>query len=99
MNEWLLAIIIGAAFGLIIGIKIVRDSSAKLPVQGGPAAQLFHYLASVGLSGMLPFIVAGIIVGLPAVKLFGTAVGFLVAAAVFLLIHALFERSATPSVA
>jgi hypothetical protein len=99
MNEWLIAIIIGAAFGLVIGIKIARDSNAKAPVQGGPLAQVFHYLACSGLTGMLPFIIAGIIVGLPFVKLFGTAVGFLALTAIFLLIHASIERGAAPSVA
>ena len=29
------------------------------------------------MSGMLPFIIAGVIIGLPFLALFGTAVGFL----------------------
>ncbi len=99
MNEWLIAIMIGAAFGLVIGIKIARDSNAKEPVQGGPLAQAFHYLACSGLTGMLPFIITGIIVGLPFVKVFGTAVGFLALTAVFLLVYAGIERNAAPSAA
>ena len=99
MSEWLIAIIIGAAFGLVIGVKIARDSNAKEPVQGGPLAQTFHYLACSGLTGMLPFIITGIIVGLPFIKLFGTAVGFLAVTAIFLLVHASIERSVTPSAA
>ncbi|MBN1565591.1 MAG: hypothetical protein JXA10_17230 [Anaerolineae bacterium] len=94
MSEWLIAIIIGAAFGLVVGAKIARDSSDAEPIQGGPLAELFHYLAGAGLSGMLPFIIAGIIVGLPFLKLFGTAVGFLALTAIFLLLHASFERGA-----
>jgi len=94
MNEWLVAVIVGAAFGFVIGIKIARDSNAKEPIQGGPVAQLFHYFACAGLTGMVPFIITGILVGLPFIKLFGTAVGFLAATAIFLVIHASIERSA-----
>jgi hypothetical protein len=92
MNDWLIAVLIGAAIGLALGVKIARDSNAKQPVRGGAFARLFHYLACAGLSGMLPFIITGIIVGLPFVQLFGTAVAFLATTAVFLLVHAGAER-------
>lgn len=95
MNEWVIAILIGAGCGLVLGIKIARDSNAKLAVKGGPLAQVFHYLASASLTGMLPYIIAGLIVGLSFLKLFGTAVGFLALTGIFLLIHAVFERTAT----
>lgn len=97
MNDWLIAILIGAAIGLALGVKIARDSNAKQPVRGGALAGVFHYLACAGLSGMLPFIIAGIIVGLPFLKLFGTAVGFLAATAAFLLVHAGAERASLPT--
>jgi len=96
MSEWLIAILIGAAIGLALGVKIARDSNAKQPVRGGALAQVFHYLACAGLSGMLPFIITGIIVGLPFLKLFGTAVGFLAITGAFLLIHAGAERPSLP---
>lgn len=100
MNDWLIAVLIGAALGLVIGIKIARDSHAKQPVMGSLLAQVFHYLACAGLTGMVPFIITGIIVGLPFVRLFGTAVGFLALTAAFLLIHATFERTSdSPSAA
>jgi hypothetical protein len=92
MSDWLIAVLIGAALGLLIGIKIARDSNARQPVRGGALAQTFHYLACSGLTGMLPFIITGIIVGLPALLLFGTAVGFLALTAVFLLLDAAIER-------
>jgi ABC-type Fe3+ transport system permease subunit len=94
MNNWMIAILIGAVCGLVLGIKIARDSNAKLAVKGGPLAQIFHYLASASLTGMLPYIVTGLIVGLSFLKLFGTAVGFLALTGIFLLIHAVFERTA-----
>ena len=94
MNEWMIAILIGAACGLVLGIKIARDSNAKLAIKGGPLAQIFHYLASASLTGMLPYIITGLIVGLSFLKLFGTAVGFLALTGIFLLVHAQFERTA-----
>ncbi len=97
MNDWLIAVLIGVVLGLALGVKIARDSNAEQPVRGGMLAQVFHYLACAGLSGMLPFIIAGIIVGLPFVKLFGTALGFLALTAVFLLVHAGTERTALPA--
>jgi hypothetical protein len=99
MEHWVIAVVIGAAFGLMIGVKIAHDSHRKQPVQGS-IAQVFHYLACAGLASMLPFIIAGIVVGLRFVALFGTAVGFLSLTAVFLLVYAGFEQaSGTPSAA
>jgi ABC-type Fe3+ transport system permease subunit len=96
MNDWLIAVLIGIVLGLVLGVRIARESNAKQPVHGGMLAQVFHYLACAGLSGMLPFIIAGIVVGLPFVQLFGTAVGFLTLTALFLLVHAGTERAALP---
>lgn len=91
MTDWLIAVLIGVGVGLLLGIKIAHDSNARQPVLGGIPARLFHYLACAGLSGMLPFIIAGIVVGLSFLALFGTAVGFLVLTGVFLLVYAGFE--------
>ncbi|MBN1202106.1 MAG: hypothetical protein JXJ20_09645 [Anaerolineae bacterium] len=100
MDNWLLAIVIGMAFGLLIGIKIARDSNAEAPVRGGALASALHYLACAGMASMLPFIITGLVIGLPFLKLFGTAVGFLVLTGAFLLLYAIFERqTATPSTA
>jgi ABC-type Fe3+ transport system permease subunit len=99
MEHWVIAVIIGAAFGLVIGVKIAHDSHRKQPVQGR-IARVFHYLACAGLASMLPFIIAGIVIGLGFLALFSTAVGFLALTAVFLLVYAGFERaSGTPSAA
>jgi len=93
MENWLMAIVTGVFLGLLIGVKIARDSSARQPVRGGAFARLFHYLACAGLTGMLPFIITGIAVGLPFLTLFGTALalGFLACTGLFLLVYAGFE--------
>lgn len=94
MGDWMLAVVIGAGVGLLLGVKIARDSHADHPVMGGPLAQVFHYLACVGLTGMLPFIITGIIVGLHFLELFGTALSFLAFTALMLLIYAAIEQNA-----
>jgi ABC-type Fe3+ transport system permease subunit len=92
MENWAIAVLIGAAFGMVIGIGIARDSHRKQPVQGS-IARIFHYLACAGLASMLPFIVAGIVFGLRFLVLFGTAVGWLALTAIFLLVYAGFEQA------
>jgi hypothetical protein len=99
MTDWLIAVIIGVALGLLLGIKIARDSNHKQPILGGVLAQVFHYLACSGLTAMLPFILAGIIVGLPFLALFGTALGFLALTATCMLLYAAFERPQAASAA
>jgi hypothetical protein len=100
MSDWLIAVFVGALCGLVLGIKIARDSNKKQPVKGGPLAQTFHYLACAGITAVLPFVITGLVVGLPFVQLFGTAVGFLALTAAFLLLDVVVERSAgTPSAA
>ncbi len=94
MSEWLVAVILGAAVGLGLGVKIARDSDAEQPVRGGPAARLFHYLACAGLTGMPPFVLAGLVLGLPFLTLFSMALGFLAVTAACLLIYAAAEPDA-----
>ena len=93
MHNWLIAVVIGAVLGALIGIRIARSSNAKQPVQGGLPAQVFHYFACAGFSSTVPFVITGLVVGLSFWALFGTAVGFLALTAIFLLIYAGFERS------
>lgn len=94
MGDWLLAVLIGAGVGLLLGVKIARDSHSNIPVMGGPLAQAFHYLACVGLAGMLPFIITGLIVGLHFLELFGTALGFLAYTGLMLICYAAIEQNA-----
>lgn len=96
MSDWLIAVLIGMAIGLVVGVKIARDSAKVQPITGGMLSDTFHYLACAGLTGILPFIITGIVLGLPFLTLFGTALGFLALTAMFLLLHASIERNAPP---
>ncbi|NDJ75261.1 MAG: hypothetical protein GYB65_03290 [Chloroflexi bacterium] len=94
MSDWLIVVLIGAACGVLLGIKVARDSRTKETVRGGTGADVFHYLASASMSSTLPFIIAGIVVGLRFVVLFGTAVGFLALTMTWLLLYASIEQNA-----
>jgi hypothetical protein len=97
MGDWLVAVLIGAGCGLALGIKIARGSLKVHPIQSGILAQAFHYLACAGLTSVLPFVLVGVVVGVPALKVIGTGVGFLALSFVFLLCYAVLERSASAS--
>jgi hypothetical protein len=100
MVDWLIALVIGATLGLLLGIKIAHDSHKKQPVKGGLPAQVFHYLACSGMTSVAPFVIAGLVVGLSAWTMLATGVGLLALTFVFLMIDVVFERSArTPSAA
>ncbi|NLX08438.1 MAG: hypothetical protein GXY36_02160 [Chloroflexi bacterium] len=92
MEEWLIAVLIGLAAGMLLGAKTARDSHHKEPVRGGAGAHTFHYLACVGMTSVLPFVIAGIILGLPFLALIGTGLGLLALTFIQLLVYALFER-------
>jgi len=94
VSEWLAAVIVGAAVGLALGVKIARASNAEQPIRGGAAARAFHYLACVALTGMPPFVLAGLVLGLPFLTLFGTALAFLGVTAACLLVYAAAEPDA-----
>lgn len=94
MENWLVAVLIGLGVGLLLGIKIAQDSNKKQPVRGGIVAQVLHYLACSGMTSVLPFVLAGLILGVRFLALVGTGVGLLALTMTFLLIEAMIERGA-----
>lgn len=96
MSDWLWAVIIGVAFGLAIGVRLARDSKQKQGLRGGAVSEVLHTLACAGIASVLPFIIAGIVLGLPFLTLVGTGVGFLAFVALALLAFAALERAAPP---
>ncbi|PJF40011.1 MAG: hypothetical protein CUN55_13275, partial [Phototrophicales bacterium] len=71
---------------------IARYSLAKLAIRGGILAQVFHYLACALLVSSTPFIIAAIVVGVPFLMMFGTAIGFIAVAAIMTLAYAFVEH-------
>jgi hypothetical protein len=97
MVDWLIAVVIGVVLGLAQGILIARQANRREPVRGGALGQTLHYLACAGLTSTLPFIVAGLIIGLRFVVLFATAVGFLAITFGLLVACVMVERDAEPA--
>jgi len=96
VSDWLLAVLIGAAFGLAIGVRLARDSKQKQGLRGGAASEVLHYLACAGIASVLPFVIAGLALGLRFLTLVGTGVGFLAFVALVLLAFATVENAAPP---
>lgn len=96
MSDWLWAVVIGAAIGLAIGVRLARDSKKKQGLRGGAASEALHYLACAGIASVLPFVITGIVLGLPFLTLLGTGAGFLAFVALVLLAFAALEQAAPP---
>lgn len=91
---WSSAVLIGAAFGAVIGIYLRQQSLKEKPINGGMPAEVFHYLACAMLGSTTPFIIAAIVNGLPFLTMFGTAIGFLLVGAIMVIGYAAFESQA-----
>lgn len=92
MPNWLIALLIGSALGLVFGIFVVRKSAAEKLIQGGPLAAAFHYLgASAFLSAAPTVLIGAILYKLPFVQGVSLALGLLLLAWIFLMLHAVFE--------
>jgi len=96
VSDWPLAVLIGIALGLAIGVRLARDSKKQQGLRGGAASEALHTLACVGIASVFPFIVAGVVLGLPFLTLLGTGVGFLAIVALALLAFAALEQAAPP---
>lgn len=92
MTEWLIAVLIGVIIGLLLGVRIARESHRTQPIKGGALAVTFHYLACAGLTALLPFVLAGTILGVALLAVVGTVLGLLALTAIALLLYEGAER-------
>ncbi len=98
LPAWLMALIIGGVFGLIVGVFVARTSAARKPIKGGPLANLFHYLGSSAFVAAAPTVLIGAIVyRLPFLSSIGLAFGLLAFVAICLIIYGAFEVQAAGS--
>ena len=95
MPNWLIALLIGSSLGLVFGIFVVRKSVAEKPILGGVPARVLHYLGASAFLAAAPTVLIGALVfKLPFIQGVSLAIGLLLAAWIFLMIHALFEVQA-----
>jgi hypothetical protein len=99
MPNWLIALLLGGAFGLIVGVFAARKSAKEKPIRGGTLAKLFHYLGASAFVAVAPTV----LVGSYLYKLhffprllrgIGLGFGLLAVAAVCLILYAVFEAPA-----
>lgn len=55
-EEWMQVLAAGLVVGLALGYFMQRESCKRKKIHGGAAAELFHYLASSTISGLIPVI-------------------------------------------
>jgi hypothetical protein len=94
MDKALIALGIGLAVALVFGYYVAQRSNRQQKIQGGAAAQVFHYIGAAGIAGILPVILANLILGQGFRTAFPSAIGFLVVGWVALMLYAIVERPA-----
>ncbi len=98
LPAWLVTLLIGSVFGLIVGVSVARTSAARRPIKGGPAANFFHYLGSSAFVAAAPTVLIGAIVyRLPFWSSIGLAFGLLAFVGICLIIYGAFEVQAAGS--
>lgn len=94
MDNAQLALLIGLVAGLGLGVFTARSSARRQKIHSGAAAHLFHYIASAGVTGILPVVLASLILGGGFGLAFPLALSFMGVSLVSLVIFALIEQPA-----
>lgn len=94
MERGVLALVIGIGCALVLGYFTARASAQRDAVRGGLLASLFHYIGAASVTGVLPLVLANVLLGqgivralLSAAVFFVIALGALVAYAALELPH------------
>jgi|FLYN01.1.fsa_nt_gi hypothetical protein len=94
MDKAILALLIGLAIALVFGYYVAQRSSRHDKIFGGTAAKAFHYIAATAIAGILPVVLASLILGLGFSVAFPLALAFLATGWIALLLYAMVERAA-----
>lgn len=88
---------VAAVFGVVLGPLLARSSARREKIYGGTAAQVFHLLGAVAMMGLLPGVIAGVILRIPFVTTFSIALGLLALCFAALLVFAVLEKPSRPA--
>jgi Na+/H+-dicarboxylate symporter len=94
MDRVQLALVIGVCLGLFFGGYLARKSSQEETIYGGRWAKTFHFVGAASMGGVLPLVLASLVLGLGFTTAFPLALSFLLVAWIALMLYALFERPA-----
>ncbi|MBZ0302898.1 MAG: hypothetical protein K8J31_24345 [Anaerolineae bacterium] len=98
MNNTLLALIIGLGFGLVLGYFVARSSARREKIYGGQVAQIFHYIGAAAVTGVLPVVIASLVLRGGFGLAFPLAVSFMVSGFLALILFAIVEQPARSQV-
>lgn len=99
MDNIVLAFLIGAGCGLAFGIPITRRSISKEKIHGGLPAHVFHYIGAAAFVGVLPTVLASLILRGGFSVALPLAFSMLAVSFGALFLFALVERPARPQTA
>ena len=94
MDRTLLGLLIGLGFGLVLGYFTARSSAQREKIYGGQTALIFHYIGAAAVTGILPLVLATLILGGGFSTAFPLAVSFMVTGFLALVIFAIIEQPA-----
>ena len=94
MDRPQLALLVGLLCGVVFGYFVARRSSQREKIHGGMWGKVFHYIGASAVVGILPMVLACLILGLGLKTAFPFALTFLLTGWVALMIYATLERSA-----
>jgi hypothetical protein len=98
MNNAILALAIGVSIAVVGGYNVAQKSSRQEKILGGPAARTFHFIGAAALTGVLPVILASLLLGLGFSTALPFALAFVATGWIGLILYAVVERSARAKV-
>jgi len=96
MDKVTLALLIGIGFALVFGALTARSSARRSKIYGGTAAHIFHYIGAAGAVGVLPTVLASLILGLGFLRAIVMGFSFMAVGLIALVIFAVVESPARP---
>lgn len=94
MNNTILALAIGLSIAVLFGYYVAQKSSRQEKILGGSAAQAFHFIGAAAITGILPVVLASLLLGLGLATALPFALAFLATGWIALFFYAVIERSA-----
>lgn len=94
MDRAQIAILIGLLSAVVLGYFTARSSARRKAIHGGTLAQILHYIGAGGVTGILPMVLAAIILGQGFELAFPMALSFMGTSLVALFLFALVEKPA-----
>lgn len=96
MDNTALAVLIGLGFALVLGALTARSSARRSKIYGGTLAHIFHYLGAAGAVGVLPTVLASLILGMGFLRAILMGLSFMAVGLIALFLFALIESPARP---